>query len=343
MNMNMNMNMNLLAYLPIKQYQATYIWIDGNNTLRSKSKTINKGDKIPMWDFDGSSTNQAPNDKTEIHLLPVAKFKDPFRADGLLVLCETYMPNGEPHITNKRYEANKIFEKKKNLKPWFGIEQEFFILNPNIKKKLSLNTFEPQGKYYCSVGTDKVLNRQIMELFYRAALYAELKISGINAEVAPSQWEFQVGPCLGIEEGDHLWVARYILERIAENYNVIIDYSPKPFTKWNGSGAHVNYSTEKMREEGGLSEILNAVDKLEKNHKEMINIYGNEDNKLRLTGKHETAYWKNFSWGYGNRCSTVRIGNNIKKEGKGYMEIRAVSSNCDPYIVSSKIFDITTN
>lgn len=26
------------------------------------------------------------------------------------------------------------------------------------------------------------------------------------------QWEFQVGPSVGIEAGDHIWCARYLLE-----------------------------------------------------------------------------------------------------------------------------------
>ncbi len=44
--------------------------------------------------------------------------------------------------------------------------------------------------------------RAIMEAHYRACLYAGIKISGTNSEVMPGQWEFQVGPCHGIEIGD---------------------------------------------------------------------------------------------------------------------------------------------
>lgn len=55
-----------------------------------------------------------------------------------------------------------------------------------------------------------------------------MKIAGVNAEVMPGQWEFQVGPCIGIEVGDHLWVARYIMQRIAERFGVIVSFHPKP-------------------------------------------------------------------------------------------------------------------
>lgn len=340
-------------------YQIEYIWIGGNKELRSKSKTIYSNKKItledlPLWNFDGSSTAQANGDDTEILIKPCALFKDPFRKYGYLVLCDTYRPNGEPHKTNKRYFALKIFQKYKEQEPMYGLEQEFFFMKKGTKIPLSFPTptmigqlqpqLGPQGPYYCSVGASNCYHREIMEDFYNKALYAGIKISGINAEVAPSQWEFQVGPCIGIEQGDHLWVARYILERISEIYNCDICYDPKPLKgDWNGSGCHTNFSTLKMRNDSGLIEILNAINKLSVNHKNMISVYGDEDNKERLTGRHETGNWEKFTFGYGTRNTTIRIGNDVKLKNKGYFEIRAVSSNIDPYYVTSEILKTINN
>lgn len=92
------------------------------------------------------------------------------------------------------------------------------------------------------MGAGKIFGRDIVEAHYRACLYAGINISGVNAEVAPGQFEYQVGPCEGISMGDELWMARYLLDRVAEDFGIVVSIHPKPVKgDWNGavSSSHV--------------------------------------------------------------------------------------------------------
>jgi len=176
----------------------------------------------------------------------------------------------------------------------------------------------------------------------KACLYAGLKISGTNAEVMPGQWEYQIGPCTGIESGDHMWVSRYLLQRVAETQGITISFEPKIFTNFNGSGCHTNYSTKTMRAgTGGMKYIEDMMEAMGGKHMLHQELYG-EGNHKRMTGHHETSDFNKFTWGAGNRAASVRIpSQTIADNGKGYIEDRRPSSNMDPYIVTAMILDTT--
>ena len=333
-----------------------YVWIGGNNELRSKARVLSiekdrdvKLSDLPKWNYDGSSTSQALGSDSEVMIEPKAVFKCPFRKGrNVLVMCDTYKPDGTPLDNNARPWANEIFNKNLEEEPWFGIEQEYFMMDPKTNLPLGFpkNGYpNPQGQYYCSVGANNAFGRLIADEHLEACIYAGIEISGINAEVASGQWEYQVGPCVGIESGDQLWMSRYLLERISEKHGVVINWDPKPVKgDWNGSGCHTNYSTKSMREgtesKRGIDFIYDAIEKLSKKHDEHMKVYGS-GNEERMTGEHETASYDKFSWGTANRGRSIRIGNENVKNEKGYFEDRRPSSNMNPYCVTGKLFETT--
>jgi len=345
---------------------AEYIWLGGmpqnyfcDVDLRCKTKTLDKApkslDDLPIWNYDGSSTDQAPGEDSEVLLKPVAMFVDPFRgAPHILVMCESIKPvTFEPAKGNERAACAEIMNKFAAEKPWFGIEQEYTLFKKGEKIPLGFpDVGEPkrgQGPYYCGAGDEVAFGRDIVETHYAACLEAGLTIAGLNAEVMPGQWEYQVGPCEGIDSGDHMWVSRYIMLRVCEKYGVAVTFDPKPKDgDWNGAGCHTNYSTADMRnpalagktDDKAYGKMIAAIKKLEGAHQKHIDGYG-KGNERRLTGKHETASIKQFSYGVANRGCSVRIPRDADANEYGYFEDRRPASNMDPYIVTKMIVETT--
>ena len=330
---------------------AEYIWIDGHEptaNLRSKTKILSNAVSsvadIPSWGFDGSSTLQAEGTDSDCMLKPVWFCKDPLRGgDNVLVMNEVYNPDGSPHKSNTRTALVELAEKFKDHDPWFGIEQEYILMNGKQPLGWPDKGYpeRPQGLYYCSVGSEDIAGRDVVEDHMHACLDAGIAISGINAEVMLGQWEYQIGPVGALEVGDQLWVARWLLERIGEDYGVRVELHPKPIKgDWNGSGAHINYSTEAMRAPGGLTAIEEACEKLGQNIDKHIAVYG-ADNDQRLTGLHETCNINEFRYGVRDRGASIRIPMDTQKNGCGYLEERRPASNVDPYKACAALLNTT--
>jgi glutamine synthetase len=321
-------------------YKLEYIWLDGYTpepNLRSKTKVLTSEtepelESLPIWNFDGSSTNQAEGNYSDCLLKPVKLIRDPQRKNGYLVLCEVLNPDMTPHSSNTRSSI------KDNSNMWVGFEQEYFIYDGELPLGHTKGNMKPQGEYYCGIGTDNVSGRNIVEHHLDVCLSAGLNLTGINAEVALGQWEFQVMGKGTLDSCDQLILCRYLLQRVAETYSVKIEYHPKPLQgDWNGSGLHTNFSNKKMREVGGKEYFDSILNVFELNHSKHIENYGS-DNEYRLTGKHETQSIDKFSYGVSDRGSSIRIPQVTVNNGwKGYVEDRRPASNGDPYRIMKVI------
>ena len=323
-------------------YRAEYLWIDGTSPtteIRSKTRIIADGEEPKIWGYDGSSTNQATGDNSDVVLDPVYQCPDPIRGgDNIMVMCETKLTADlSPHPSNTRALAVAALEKYKDQDPIFGLEQEYTMLDPLSRWPYGFPAHgypDPQGPYYCGVGAVKIHGRDIVEEHTAMCIEAGLAISGTNAEVMPGQWEFQIGPVDTVTVADHIWIARYLLYRLGETYNVEMSLDAKPVKgDWNGAGMHVNFSTTAMRENYdaviAAAEALGAPGKPE----EHLLGYGTgiED---RLTGEHETQRYDQFSYGVSDRGASVRIPWQVAKAQKGYIEDRRPNANADPYVLT---------
>ncbi|HIF11829.1 MAG TPA: glutamine synthetase [Dehalococcoidia bacterium] len=323
-------------------YKAEYIWIDGNQPtakMRSKTKVIADGETPGIWGFDGSSTQQATGDNSDVVLNPVLVLPDPLRGgDHKLVMTETLLTDLTPHPSNTRAACAAASEKYASFDMWYGIEQEYTFFDGIKPLGWPDNGFPaPQGGYYCGVGADEVFGREVVEDHMDACIEAGIHISGINAEVMPGQWEFQIGPIGSPRAADELWLARWLLYRIAEDHGISATLDPKPIKgDWNGAGAHTNFSTKQMRE--SYQPCIDAAEALGTNVAEHIANYGDRIEE-RLTGEHETQRHDQYSYGESDRGASVRIPWQVVKDQKGYIEDRRPNANCDPYVVTRLILE----
>jgi len=295
------------------------------------------GEQPPIWGFDGSSTEQAPGSNSDCVLNPVAVVPDPIRGDdNVLVMCEVLNTDMTPHESNTRAGCVEAYEKYQHHEPWFGFEQEYTFFKDGRPHGWPAGGFPaPQGGYYCGVGSDEIWGRDIVEIHTESCLKAGLAISGTNAEVMIGQWEFQIGPVGPVEMGDQVWLARWLLYRTAEDFDISAHLMPKPVKgDWNGAGAHTNFSTKATRD--NYEAVIAACEALGKKHDEHIKLYG-AGIEERLTGLHETAPWTEFKYGVSDRGASVRIPWQVARDGKGYIEDRRPNANVDPYVVAGLI------
>ena len=321
-------------------YKLEYIWLDGYQpeaSLRSKTKVVgSKPDSAgdcPEWSFDGSSTEQAEGHSSDCLLKPAKMIDDPQRENASLVLCEVLTADGSVHPSNFRGK----FEDDSDL--WLGFEQEYTIMQNGKPLGFPVDGYPgPQGPYYCSVGYDNCVGRDIVEDHLDTCLEAGLGVTGINAEVMKGQWEYQLFGKGAKSACDDLWLSRYLLHRTAERYGVTIELHPKPIKgDWNGSGMHTNFSNTDIRDKGGEDLIKGICEKFRPRHDAHIASYGS-DNEQRLTGLHETQAIDQFSYGVSDRGASIRIPVGTVNDGwKGYLEDRRPASNADPYKVVMEI------
>jgi len=327
-------------------HKLEYLWLDGctPTQIRSKTKIVKSfgrdGGEAPIWGFDGSSTEQAKGSDSDCVLKPVRVYPNPLENSDYasIVLC-VWNVDDTPHETNtRRLLEETITDIEDDIDEWVGFEQEYTLFQDGRPYGWPKDgTPRPQGDYYCGVGASNVVGREISETHMDACLAAGIMIAGTNAEVALGQWEYQ---CFGkgLKAGDDLWVSRYLLQLVAEDYGVSISFHPKPQGgDWNGSGMHANFSNNQMRNSGSKELMYAICEKLKAVHSEGIAEYGS-DNDMRLTGLHETQSIDQFSYAPFDRGASIRIPiYTVDHNWNGYLEDRRPASNADPYRIMAHI------
>ena len=327
----------------MSKYKLEYIWLDGYEptpNLRSKTKIVDFDafptlEELPMWNFDGSSTQQAEGRSSDCLLKPVAVFPDSTRKNGALVMCEVLLPDGTPHPTNARATIMD------DPGAWFGFEQVYFLMRNGRPLGCDGGGYpDCPGEYYAGVGYRNAGNvaRRIVEEHLDICLDAGITHQSSNAEVAKGQWGFQTFGKGSKSAADQVWIARYLLERLCERYSVDPEWHSKPIEgDWNGSGLHCSFSTEFLRGKGGQAYFEELMEAFYKYHNEHIAAYGPDDPQRFMPSTDEQSLDK-FNYGVARYGVSIRLPHTFVNSGyKGYLEDRRPNSAGDAYKIVSRI------
>ena len=342
-------------------YTFEYIWYDASGAFRSKVRIVHcsptqiNTHMHADWNYDGSSTGYTTTQNSEVILHPVATYTDRSRERYYYLLCESILQTlSDTQYLDPRHQLERLFNQNQVsiLEPWFGFEQEFFILDKRTNQILGFNhsttPLPPQAPYYCGVqlpsgydyltAGDRGINitRELTEAIVKRCMDIGVGVTGWNLEVAPGQTEIQVFGH-GLRACDDLMMMRYMAYCVLAQHQLEPDFRPKPLgSQWNGSGMHTNVSTAQTRAEGGMDVIEGYMSSLKQYHTAHIAVYG-EGNVHRLTGTHETSSMETFTHGVGDRTASVRIPTQTMRNGCGYFEDRRPAANANPYIVAERI------
>lgn len=127
----------------------------------------------------------------------------------------------------------------------------------------------------------------------------------------------------GIKPADDLWMARYLLVRIAEEFGVRVTFKPQLLHDLKGSCCHVTFSTKHTRKDNGIKQIEEAIEKLKKKHEEHTQVF-----YPQFKGS-----FKELLYGVEDRTFAIRIPRYVHAKKKGYFQDRRPRANADPYKV----------
>ena len=167
-------------------HKLEYLWLDGctPTQIRYKTKIVrdfgSDVEGVPIWGFDGSSTEQADGNSSDCVLKPVRVYPNPLEKDSSIVLCEVWNVDDTPHTTNTRRLLEDTIPN--GIDEWVGFEQEYTLYDLETKRPLGwpeVGEPNPQGDYYCG----RNIGEQISKKHMNACIQAGVSICGTNAEV----------------------------------------------------------------------------------------------------------------------------------------------------------------
>ena len=257
------------------------------------------------------------------------------------MVCDVYMPDGQPFKGDPRYVLRKMMDKAKKMGFEFNVgpELEFFL----FEKEEGLATTRPHdfGRYFEFAPAD--LTEDIRREIVLTLTSLNFDIEASHHEVAFGQHEIDFKYSDALTTADNVMTFKYVTRTISKMNGLHATFMPKPIYGENGSGMHVNLSLEKSDKNafydpdddmeisdttryfiGGLIKHVKAITAITN---PIVNSY------KRLVPGYEAPVY--IAWSGTNRSSLIRIpaarGNSTR------VELRSPDPSCNPYLAFAAI------
>lgn len=228
----------------------SFQFTDVNGVVKSVDGPINQLEKAledGIW-FDGSSVEGfARIQESDMHLVidPDTYAILPWTPDEMKrarVLCDIYLPNGEPFDGDPRGVLKRRLAQLKKERQWImnvGPEPEFFLFLQNGKENIHPVPHDVGGYFDFSANDEAVQVRtELMDALNKMGLEIEVG----HHEVALGQHEIDFRFAEALKTADNVLTLKYAVKAIAAQHGLIASFMPKPVYGINGSGMHCHQS-----------------------------------------------------------------------------------------------------
>lgn len=255
------------------------------------------------------------------------------------VICDPVEYSGEPLAIAPRYILKKLLEQSTAIgfNVMMGHEFEFYLLDGETRQPLfgGCHIFNHLRSQY-NPDIEKIV--QYLE-------QSNLDIITYNCEHAPSQFEINYGPAIGVEAADKAFNFKTAVKEIAHRLGYLATFMTKPYPDKSGSCCHFHISlwdreTNKNvfldpEDEMGLSSTAKSfIEGILTHARALMPTIDPTPNCYRRL-KPNTFAPSKVSWGIEDRSSMVRV--KATHDDRTHLEVRAASGLSNPYLAAAGV------
>ncbi len=310
----------------IEMINFRYIASDGRlkalnfviNSFEHLDQILSTGERVDgssLFAFIGSGSS-------DLYILPrySTAFVNPFEeTPSLDILCSYYDNEGKPLESSPEYilrKAHKDFKEATGYTFKALGELEYYIIAD--KSENDCFPAKDQAGYHASdpFANFEFLRKEAMRLIAMCGgkiKYGHSEVGNFTDETFYyEQQEIEFLPCDAESAVDQMAIAKWILRKLASDYEVNLSFAPKITVGKAGSGLHIHMMLEKdgknmMVENGKLSDAARKMIAGILDLSDALTAFGNTipTSYLRLVPHQEAP--TNICWGDRNRSVLVRV------------------------------------